>query len=347
MATILPLSSIATIGSATSQGRGRSQGQQTPTESQLFKAIVVEARGDNRFILDIGGTRQAVQSEAALTPGQSLRLQVVKTEPQIELQIVVSPLNQLQGRSLTMLGKNIDLAGLLQRFQQQNPSLLESLSPTTRSTLESFSTLQQNGVAGKEGGAVLRELISSLGLNLEQLLARGDKNGALHTLKAALLEIAHSFTTPGDITETSRKILSTLELFQLAQLQTATDTQLILPLPLPFLEQGYLLIDQGDKDSAGNNTAGTENRFSLHLTVSALGNLQVDFLQNPEGLFIRFRADSQEKADFIATFSTDLKKAITDIPLINVSFSGDAPDPIQDLIRQLVPAGNRIVDTKA
>ncbi|TKB25838.1 hypothetical protein FCL47_12085 [Desulfopila sp. IMCC35006] len=347
MATILPLTSIATIGSATSQGRGRSQGQQPQTEGQLLKALVVEARGDNRFILDIGGTRQAVRSEAALAPGQSLRLQVVRTEPQVELQIVASPLSQLQGRSLTMLGKAIDLTGLVQNFQQQDPSLLERLSPATRSTLEGFFTLQQSGVEGKEGGLVLRQLINTLGLNLEQLLARGDKDSALHTLKAALLEITNSFTSPGDITESTRKILTTLELFQLVQLQTTNDTQLILPLPLPFLEQGYLLINQDDKDSGENNTAGAENRFSVHLTVSGLGNLQVDFLQNAEGLFIRFRADSQEKADFIATYSADLTKALTDIPLINVSFSANAPDPIQDLVRQLVPAGNQILDTKA
>ena len=81
------------------------------------------------------------------------------------------------------------------------------------------------------------------------------------------------------------------------------------------------------------------------MTVSDLGNLQIDFLQNLEGLFIRFRAGDQEKADFIEQFSTDLKKAITDIPLISLSFSGDAPDPIQDLVRQLVPEGNSMLDT--
>ncbi len=347
MDTIKPLTSITTIGPATSQGRERSQGQQTPTEGQLFKAVVVEARGENRFVLDIDGTRQTVRSEANLAPGQSLRLQVVRTEPQVELQIVSNNMSQLQGRSLTMLGKNIDLAGLLQRFQQQNPTLLESLPPTTRSTLEEFFTLQQNGVAGKDGGVVLRQLIDNLGLNLEQLLARGDKNAAAHTLKAALLNIANSFSTAGGINETAQKILTTLELFQLVQLQVANDTQLILPLPLPFIEQGYLLIDQEDEDSEKNDTTGSENRFSLHLSVSALGNLQIDFLQNVEGLFIRFRADNQEKADFIATFTADLQRALTDIPLINVSFSGDAPDPIQDLVRRLVPAGNQILDTKA
>jgi hypothetical protein len=345
MDTITPLTPISPIGSSTSQGRGRSQDQQTPSQGQLLKALVLEVKGGDRFVLDIGGTPQTVRSEAALSPGQTLKLQVVKTEPQIELKIISSPLDQLQGRSLTLLGKNIDLAGLFQGFQQHSPPPLETVSPTSRSVLESFFSLQQNGVEGKDGGAVLKHLIDSLGLNLEQLLARGDKNSAVLTLKAALLDIAHSFTTASTIAETTNKILATLELFQLTQLQIGNNTQLIFPLPLPFIEQGYLLIEQDDKKSAANNSAKTENRFSLHLTVSDLGNLQIDFLQNMEGLFIRFRAGTQEKADFIETFSADLKKAITDIPLVSLLFSGDAPDPIHDLLRQLVPTGNSLLDT--
>ena len=347
MESIKPLTAITTVGSATSQNRERSQGQQAPSEGQLLKAVVVEASGNNRFVLDLGGTRQNVRSEAVLTPGQSLRLHVIRIEPQIELQIVTSPLNRLQGRSLTLLGQNIDLAGLMEKFQQQNPPLLTSLSATSRTTLVDFFSLQQNGVEGKGGGLVLKQLIDSLGLNLEQLLARNDTNGAAHTLKAALLEIAQSLTTFSDITETTAKILSTLELFQLAKLQVASDTQLILPLPLPFIDQGYLLIDQNGKDGGESDSAASENRFSLHLRVSALGNLQIDFLQNAEGLFIRFRAESQEKADFIAFFAEDLKNISRDIPLINISFSADAPDPIQDLIRRLVPVGEQILDTKA
>ncbi len=345
MDPITPLTSISPVSSSTSQGRGRSQDQQTPSQGQFLKAIVLEAQGNNRFVLDIGGTRQPVRSETTLSPGQTLKLQVIKTEPQIELQIVSNPLGQLQGRSLTLLGKNIDLASLFQAFQQQIPPPLETVSPTSRSVLESFFSLQQNGIEGKEGGIVLKQLIDNLGLNLEQLLARGEKNSAVHTLKAALLDIAHSFTTASSIADTTNKILATLELFQLAQIQIGSTTHLIFPLPLPFIEQGYLLIEKDEQTSGQNDSAKSDNRFSLHLTVSDLGNLQIDFLQNQEGLFIRFRAGDQQKADFLETFSSELKKAITDIPLINLSFSGDAPDPIHDLVRQLVPAGNSILDT--
>lgn len=344
MDTINPLTSISPIGSATSQGRGRSQDQQ-PSQGQLLRALVLEVKSSNRFVLDIGGNRMPVKSEAALSPGQSLRLQVIKTSPQIELKIVTDTLNQFAGRSLTLLGNNIDLTTLFRGLQQHTPPPLESLTPTSRNFLESFFSLQQNALGGKEGGATLKHLIDSLGLNLEQLLARGDKNSAIQTLKAALLEIAHSFKSAESLADTTNKILTTLELFQLAQLQTGSDSHFIFPIPLPFIEQGYLVVER-DGSSDSSDAKEGESRFSLHLTMAELGHLRIDFLQNPEGLFIRFQTEDQSTAEFIEEFSDDLKAAITDTPLINLSFIGGAQDPVSDLVRQMVPEGRSMLDTK-
>lgn len=348
MESINPLLSIPPVGAATSQSRGRSsQSQQLPAMGQLLKALVVEAQGESRFMLDIGGNRLTASSAATLSPGQALQLQVVKTEPHIELKIVNYTLNVVLGRSLTLLGKNIDLSTLFQAVRQLSPPPLESLTPTSRYVLESFFTLQQNGIEDKDGGAILKRLIDNLGLNLEHLLARGDKNGAAHTLKAALLELAHSFSTAGNVVESTGKILTTLELFQLAQVHAGSDTHLIIPIPLPFVEKGYLVIEREGRNPQSGATLPAESRFSLHLTMSDLGNLRIDFLHNAEGLFIRFAAESQEKADFLAGFSDDLKAAISDTPLINLAFSGGAPDPINDLIRQLIPEGGSMLDTEA
>lgn len=347
MDTIAPLSSILPVGSTASQGRGRSSshGQQLPTAGQTLKAVVLEAHGDNHFILDIGGNRLTASSEAKLFPGQILQLQVTKTEPQIELKIVSDTTNQFAGRSLTLLGKNIDLTALFAAVQNHSPPPLQLLTPTSRSVLESFFSLQHSSFGEKDGGAILKQLIDSLGLNLEHLLARGDKDAAVHTLKAALLEMAHSFSSAEHLAEATQNILTTLELFQFARLQTDSPSQLIFPLPLPFVEQGYLIIEQ-DEEREKRGSDSEESRFSLHLTMSDLGNLRINFLHNPGGLFIRFHADSQEKADFIATHGDELKAAISDTPFISLAFSADASDPISDLIRQIVPAGSSMLDTK-
>lgn len=346
MDTINPLSSISPVGSPTSQGRGRSQGQRLPAAGEILKAVVLEAGGNNRFVLDIGGNRLSASSEAKLTPGQILQLQVTKTEPQIELKIVSDTLNRLAGRSLTLLGKNIDLTALFTAVQNHSPSPLPLLTPTSRTVLESFFSLQQTTLGDEASGATLKQLIDRLGLNLEHLLARGDKQAAAHTLKAALLEMAHTFSTADDLAEATQKLLTTLELFQFAQLQSGTHSPYIFPLPLPFVEQGYLIVEPGDDEDKDGAESRGESRFSLHLTMSTLGHLSINFLHNSEGLFIRFHADSEEKAAFLKAHGDDLKAAISTTPLVGLAFSSDAGDPISELIRSIVPPGSSMLDTK-
>jgi len=343
MDTIRPLTSIPPVGQATSQGRGQQSQQGQLPLGQLIKALVVEAKGPDQFILVIGGNKLAAQSQAKLSVGQSLQLQVTNTTPQIELKIVTDTLNQFIGKSLTLVGKNIDLSSLFQSFSQSNLSPLQALTPTSQSILESFFSLQQTDIGTQSGGAILKQLLEGIGLNLENHLARGDKNSAAATLKAALLEVANTFKSAEAIANSTNKVISTIELFQLAQLNSSNDSFLIFPLPLPFVEAGYLRIA---KDGSGEGTEEDEFRFSLHLTMSELGNIGVDFVKTQDNLLIRFRAESREKMEFIEQFSKELTDAITDVPQISISFTDDAPDPIRDLIQQLVPEGQSMLDTK-
>lgn len=344
MDTIRPLTSIPPVGSATSQGRGQQSQQGQLPPGQLLKAVVVEAKGSDQFILDIGGNRLTAQSKSPLSVGQSLQLQVLNTTPQIELKIVSDTLNQFIGKSLTLVGKNIDLTTLFQNISQTTPPLLEALTPTSRSVIESFFTLQQTDIGSKEGGAIIKQLLEGVGLNLEHHLALGDKNSAAATLKAALLEVAHTFKNAELIANTTNKVITTIELFQLTQLNTNNDTFLIFPLPLPFLEAGYLRVE---KDGENGESSDPDNfQFSLHVTMSDLGNINIDFSKIKDDLMIRFRAETQEKMEFIEQFASELIDAITDIPHVSISFSQDATDPITDLVKQLVPEGQSMLDTK-
>ena len=345
MDPISPFISIPPVGSATSQGQGQQSQPGTLPLGQLVKALVVEAKTSGQFTLDVGGSRLTAQSQSPLSVGQNLQLQVVNTTPQIELKIVSDTLNQFIGKSLTLLGKNIDISTLFQNISQTTPPLLESLSPTSRSVIESFFTLQQTDIGNKEGGTVIKQLLEGVGLHLENHLTRGDKNSAAATLKAALLEIAHTFKDAEGIVNATNKALTTIELFQLTQLNSNNDSFLIFPLPLPFLESGYLKVD---KDSANRTSADPEEfRFSLHITMSDLGNINIDFSKTKNDLFIRFRAESTEKMEFIQQFASELTDGISNIPHISISFSPDATDPITDLVKQIVPDGQSMLDTKA
>lgn len=348
MATITPLTPpILPLGSTASQSGKQNQGWNLPSPGQLLKGVILEVRGENRFLLDIAGHQLTAESKAALSAGQSLRLQVVQTTPQVELKIVSNTLDQFFGRSLTLLGKNIDLSGLFGTFRQQTSSPLASLPASTRNVLENYFLSQQNSFSASDSGAVLKQLVDRLGLSLENILARGDSATASLTLKAALLDLAYTFQNAENISEAANKILTTIELFQLAQLHNSGDRQFIFPLPLPFVEQGYLIVDQDSDNESNKDDKNRNRRFSLHLSMADLGNIQIDFLIIKETLYIRFRTDSQDKADFVAQFSDELRDAISDIPEINISFGSDAPDPLTDLMRQIVPEGNSMLDTRA
>ncbi|PHR29408.1 MAG: hypothetical protein COA36_04225 [Desulfotalea sp.] len=345
MDPIRPPTSSTPVGSATSQGRGQQPQQGQLPLGQLLKAVVVEAKGAGQFVLDIGGSRLAAQSQSPLSIGQTLQLQVTNTTPQIELKIVSDTLNQFIGKSLTLVGKNIDLSALFQNFNSTTPPPLQALTPTSRSIIESFFSLQQTDIGNKEGGAILKQLLEGVGLNLEHHLAKGDKNSAAATLKAALLEVAHTFKSAELIASTTNKIITTIELFQLAQLNANNDTFLIFPLPLPFIEAGYLSIEKDDgKDGSSDPD---DFRFSLHLTMSELGNICIIFSKIKDTLMLQFQAESAEKMQFIQQFSDELVESITNMPNISISFSQDAPDPVAELIKKIVPEGESMLDTKA
>lgn len=314
---------------------------------QTMQALVVEAAGDNRFILDLGASRLLVQADSvSLSPGQALQLQVTATTPHLELKIISPLLQHYLGRTLTAIGQNIDLTPLIQLLQQPPNPAIELLSSASIKTLESFLALQQRPFTAPEGGEVLRQMIDTLGLQLEARLDRGLKEAGSSVLKSALLEIMHLFGESEKIGETAKSLLSTIESLQLSQLRLSQDNNLILPLPFPFLDQGYLLIDQKEGQETEDQQRNRQLHFSLHLAMTGLGNIQIEFLQAEDGLWVRFNCDSQEKADFVSQFGDELRQQLADIPLHSLSFTGTANDPGTDLIRLLVPPGQSLLNTK-
>ncbi len=347
MEPIAALSSSPILGSSTSGAGGQQYHPQQMLAGQTMHAFVVKAAGENKFILDIGTSRILAQGDSVtLTPGQSLQLQVTATTPLLELKIITAPLQQYIGQSLTFIGQNLDLSSLLQTLQLPPNPAIEALTTTSRQVLENFSALQQRPLSGKEGGEVLRQMIDTLGLQMEARFGKGLKGEETGSLKAALLEVIHLFGESEKTKEAGKTLLSTIESFQLSQLRLDQDKTLIIPLPFPFLEQGYLLIDQKQDQETEDHTRKKQLHFSLHLALSGLGNIQIEFVQTDDGLWMRFNCDSQEKADFVGQFSDDLKQQLADTPLQGLSFSGKANAPGTDLVRLLAPAGKSFLDTK-
>lgn len=346
---------IAPLQSALSYGK-QSQplpGQNTPSSpvqpeaGQLLKATVVDSFPDNRILLQIGDSQFSARSEVPVKAGQTLQLQLTSTSPQLEFKIVGDTLQQFLGRPLTLLGNTIDISSLY-KLLKQDSTLLGTLSSNSKQTLDTLFSLQQGTLNSDSGGAAIKQLIDGLGLSFESFLSRGDANKASSTLKAALMEILQNIKGGNAVTETATKTLTTLEFFQLSQLHADLSQQLIFPIPLSFVEQGFLLIEQRQDEQQGSGSYDDqEYRFSLHLKMTDIGNLRIDFFHSAEGLFIRFYTDSHEKAQFIESFSEELKKTISDTPILGLSFATGAEDPALELLRLMVPEGKPVLDTRA
>ena len=348
MNTITPLTSIPSLGSSTDQPGGRQQNPGQGIIGEILKATVLESKTNNQYILDFGSYKIPASSQTKLTAGQVLQLQVSQTSPQVELKIVSDANSLLTGKSLLLLGNSLDLSSLFNTLQQGSPSPLSTLTPDSANTLKSYLPPELTSViSSKEGGEFLQKLFNRLGINLERLLVQGNTGSAKSSVKAALLEIAARFQNAEHISEQANKLLATLELYQLTQLQLTNSNLTIFPLPLPFLEQGYLLIDNSEKDEQDSSSSDDSQKFALHLSMSELGNIQIDFTQKAEILFIKLLFDSEEKLQFVSQFSGMLEEMLSTSNQLVISFSSGAESPTQALARKLLPDGQSFINTKA
>lgn len=313
---------------------------------QLVKAVVAEVKPNNLYQLQLGEQLLYARSEANLTSGQQLKLQVLQTSPQLEFKIVTDSLNQVIGRSLTIAQDGINPSPLIESLLG-NSSVFNQLSLRSQQLLQTFLSLNQNPPSGNNSGQVLKNHLQSLGLGFETLLRHDDPTRAATSLKGALLELMSLIKPNEQPGLLANKLLSMLEFFQLAQLHSDSSQHLIFPLPFSFLEQGYLLIEHDQNSNGGKEFDQQEFRYSLHLKLTELGNLKVVFHHNNKGLLIRFFTETQEKADYLSEFAEQLNPLLGEIHLYGISFGVGAQDPINDLMHHINPQRKTVLNTTA
>ncbi len=202
------------------------------------------------------------------------------------------------------------------------------------------------------GGTLLHDRVHGLGLNMERLLAGDSPEEAIRTLKFALLEVAGRAEAASDRNLSPERMVQTLELYQLLQLRLAGEALIFLPLPFPFLQQGFLLIDRDragkDQDDAGQQTDRPNQSASLHLQLEGLGNLQIDIHRQEDRIALTFRAEQPEQARFLAKFRDELEQWITGGRLESVQFLLGAKEPNRTLLETIVgQGGTGMIDTTA
>lgn len=337
MSTINPLTTITPVIPANAYAGTREERQHQELQlHQIIRATVAEG-GQDRVLLEMGQQKVPAQTSLPLKAGQSLELQVVALTPQLQLQVVTDPLTARLGQVLHLLGGKWEFVPPLRALLAGAEG--EELSSASREALQVWLGLQGE-VVEKQEPAALRNLLLRLGLDLEAVLARQEGTGE-GTLKAALLEVLAK--GGGEGREHAAQLVQTLELFQLAQVRLDQQGALLLPLPLPFLEQGFLVAEGGGEGAEGQTEP---RRLALHLALQGLGDLRVDFYHSEEGLLLRFACEGREQADFLAGFQGELRSALEQLPLTGLSFTTGVESPDKALIRRLLPEGQSVLDTR-
>ncbi len=187
-------------------------------------------------------------------------------------------------------------------------------------------------------GQKLGLLAQLFGLHFETTLLDDKKKNALTNLKSILLELREGGE---DVHDPLRR----LELFQLCKAKLADSQIQFVPLPFAGLEEGYLLADGGNATAAAEEDH-SPTRLSLALRLSALGNVRVDILSEPDGIYLRLAGEDRHKMEYLKSCRKELNEALQALPLKGVSFSADAGLPARHLQERLMPETSQMFDTR-
>jgi hypothetical protein len=201
-------------------------------------------------------------------------------------------------------------------------------------------------------GGQLEKIITRLGTNTEQLLAQGTREEVVQTLKFSLLELSQQLSQADKSTVQADKIVQSIELYQFLQIRLASESLFFMPLPYPFLDQGYLLVDADRPDQDAEDTNDTPAKsattYTLHLQLQGLGNLEIKILQKNDQIAVQFLAEDVERAKFMAGYREELKHWLTTADLESVQYLVGSIDPVKALLEKIMQGGvTGMVDTNA
>lgn len=342
MSIINPLITIRPVMTP-AQAATPAEGRQYDLQAgQLVNATVAEG-GHSEVLLDLDRQRLRAQTQTPLQTGQKLRLLVVENKPQLILRLFQDNLLERLTHAVHLLEGKFELSRALQQLTSSQGTEKNLPEKALQELLDFFSPFRAESpetLSGKE----LQLLARHLGLTLEADLARGASVVEPANLKSLLLSTDRSGAdNKPETAEQTEQLLHKLELFQLCNLRLARQGASLLPLPLPFLDNGYLV---AERDATNDQEHQPARKVSLYLSLQGLGDLRIDLLQEAEGLFVRFTCDSGDKTDFLAEQESELRAMLTALPLCGATYGSDQGPLQTDLIRRILTDGDELLDAR-
>ncbi len=342
----ISLSTISKISQlANYQKHGEGQ-QQNLAKGQILQGLVSSKTNEGKFVLNLGDKQFIASTKIPLQPGQQLSVQVQETTPQITLKVISDILPQTIGKSIHLLDQQNTLLPQLQSLNQQIKGS-PLISQSSKNILNLFTQILGQKPIKPLHQEQLRMVLQKTGINFEQSLASGDKKEAATTLKSVLIEIMNKFTGSEKIQKQASHLVKTIELYQTLNLKLSNDSLFFIPLPFPFLDHGYLLISPDDNDQTDPTKKDLSRKYSLHLKLEGLGDLQIDILKNNEKVSLKFTAQDPERAVFLKSLEEELQEWLTALQLESVSFHSGAENPVKHLLSKITVNQSGLLDTRA
>ncbi len=342
----ISLTAVGKIGQVASYLKNQEGQQQSLFKGQILEGLVSRKTNEGKFVLNLGGKQFIASTKIPLQPGQRLNVQVVSTSPQITLKTLSDSLTQNIGKSLHLLDHQSNFLPLLQSLSQK---IKESplISSGAKNILNLFTQILGQKSPEMIHQDQLKVIMQRTGMDFEQLLVNGDRKQAFSTLKSALFEIISKFGGNEKIMEEAGQLIKTIELYQTLNLRMHNDSLFLFPLPLPFLDQGFFIINPDQDDLNGQERADLGKKYSLHLKLKGLGNLQIDIYQKKDTVSLQFFAQDAERAGFLKELENELNEWLTALQLKSVSFLTGAEDPIKHLMTKLSQGQPGVLDMRA
>jgi len=169
---------------------------------QLLDAIVKSSLSEQLVKIQIANTQLIASTTAKLVEGQLLKLEVLKTEPMLELKIIRPSLPESAQQQILRLSLPKQLP--LQQLINQLPGLLQvktnGLSSATQLTLEHI--LSQSISSDKLNASALLKAFQNSGILAEANAAKGNTPSA-QDLKLNILKALADINNPSSQTATS------------------------------------------------------------------------------------------------------------------------------------------------
>ena len=310
---------------------------------EIVQATVVEG-GMDTVELEMGRLRFRAHTRVPLRTGQRLQMQVQNTSPQVELKILNQALLENLLQRLHLFGEKLDLASRLQQLLTQSaPSASSRAQGSTNAADSLLQGLTQ--LAERPDGSFLAALTGLLGLDTEALLASGESDNRMANLKTLLLHLLGQEDNISQQQEGSRNLLQHLELLQLCRARLHQDGVFFMPLPFPFLERGFALMER----RYGSGSEGEEQEpegysISLCLQLRNLGALEVRMLYEAPQLLVRILCKEQAAADYFSGLKQEFKDAVEALPVHSLTVTTGGRDPDRILMEKVLPESEHFLE---